>query len=88
MHSECLSENARYLERALADNVFGARDAGPPLMDSMKHMQALVDELKQAADDRLALINELQGVAVARLRALETAQAQIQAQSTGAAKDP
>ena len=69
---------------------------GPPLMDSMKHMQtlvdelkqaaderlALVDELKQAADERLALIDELQEVAAARLRALETTQAQLQAQST------
>ena len=68
---------------------------GPPLMDPMKHMQtlvdelkqaaderlALVDELKQAADERLALIDELQEVATARLRALETTQAQLQAQS-------
>jgi len=66
---------------------------GPPLMDPMKDMQALVDELKraaderlaladelkQAADERLALINELQEVATARLRALEAAQAQLRA---------
>jgi FkbM family methyltransferase len=66
---------------------------GPPLMDPMKDMQALVDELKrtaderlaladelkQAADERLALINELQEVATVRLRALEAAQAQLRA---------
>jgi FkbM family methyltransferase len=67
---------------------------GPPLIDPVKHLQALVDELKQAADDRLvlidelkqaaddrlALIDELQEVAAARLQALETTQAQLQAQ--------
>jgi hypothetical protein len=67
---------------------------GPPLMDPMKDMQALVDELKraaderlaladelkQAADERLALINELQEVATVRLGALEAAQAQLRAQ--------
>jgi FkbM family methyltransferase len=41
---------------------------------------ALVDELKQAADERLALINELTEAAEMRLRALESAEARLQAQ--------
>jgi FkbM family methyltransferase len=88
--SEAPSEVQAIIRTALASDL----TFGVPWPDPMKHMQALVDELKQAADDRLALvddlkqaaddrlalIDELQEVAALRLRALEVSRAQLEAQ--------
>lgn len=88
--SEAPSEAQAIIRAALAS----PSTLGTPWPDRMKHMQALVDELKQAADDRLtligelkqaaddrlALIDELQEVAASQLRALEAATAQLETQ--------
>jgi FkbM family methyltransferase len=49
------------------------------LLDELKQA---ADELKQAADDRLALVEELHKVAAERLNALEAARAQLKTQAT------
>jgi hypothetical protein len=64
-----------FREALSSREIFGASRPDP-----LKEKQAVIEQLKQAADERLALIEDLNETAAARLQALQDAQARLQAQ--------